>query len=122
LGYHPYEIEPHRWGWNTSTKRRKKTTEREFTTHAHVHMILSQSTHWPSEAIETPSLKLPTLHILRLASEVPGLEIDNLLALQGDNEIATSIRLASNSLDYIRQEKRSTIPGYLGTIAYDKLV
>ena len=59
---------------------------------------------------------------MRLVSEVPGRELDNLPALQGDSEIATNIRLASKSVYHIRQEKRSTIPGQLGTKAQDNLV
>ena len=60
------------------TRTMNKNTERGFTAHAHVHMTISQSNHWQTGAIETPSLKLPTLRIPRLASAIPGLEFANL--------------------------------------------
>ena len=53
------------------TRVMNKDTERGFTARAHVHRrLLSQLNHWPQEALESNPLKLPTLRILRLASNI----------------------------------------------------
>ena len=84
-----------------------KDTERGFTAHAYVHRLLAQFNHWPHEALESNSLKLPTLRILRLASTIPGLESDRLLPLQHGNAIYTSNGEALGVVDNTRLEKRS---------------
>jgi len=99
-----------------------KDTERGFTTHAHVHRLLSQFNHVPREALESNLLKLPTLRILRLASHIPGLEYDGLPPLHQDNDITTSIREASTAVDNTRQAKRATIQGQMGTKEHEKMV
>jgi len=99
-----------------------KKSERGFTAHAHVHRLITNFNHWPSEALETNQLKLPTLRILRLASTLSRFEFENLPSLHQDNDIATNIRSASNTKDQIRQENRSTLQGLPGTKEYDKLV
>ncbi len=53
-----------------------KDKERGLTAHAHAHHLISQFNHWPQEALESNPLKLPKLRILRLASNMPGLEFD----------------------------------------------
>jgi hypothetical protein len=63
------------------TRTMNKNTERGFTAHAHFYMIIAQFNHWPAEAIETPSLKLPTLRIMRLANAIPSLEFASISAL-----------------------------------------
>jgi hypothetical protein len=97
-------------------------SERGFTAHAHVHRIITDFNHWPSEALETNHLKLPTLRILRLAGTLPGFEFENLSSLHQDTDIATYIRSASQTIDQTRQENISTLQGQPGTKEYDKLV
>ena len=104
------------------TRVMNKDTERGFTVHAHVHRLLSQFNHWPQEALESNTLKLPILRIHRLASTVPGLEFDRLPPLHHDNDIATSIQEASRAVGNARQEKRTFLQGQLGTKQYDKMV
>jgi hypothetical protein len=55
-----------------------KNTERGFLANSHTLRILTQFNHWPTEALESNPLKLPTLRILRLASNIKGLELDKL--------------------------------------------
>ncbi len=74
------------------TRVMNKDTKRGFTAHARVHRILTQFNHWQQEALEATSLKIPTLRILRLASNIPGLEYDRLPPLHHDNTITISIR------------------------------
>jgi hypothetical protein len=104
------------------TRVMNKNTERGFTAHAHVHRLLSQFNHWPQEALEYNPLKLPTLRILRLASNIPGLEYDRLPPLHHDNVITTSIREASRAVANARQEKPTSLQRQLGTKEYDKMV
>jgi hypothetical protein len=99
-----------------------KNSERGFAAHAHTIRLLSQYNHWPHEALESNPLKLPTLRILKLASIFSGLKFDRLPPLHQDNEIANSIREASTAVDTIRQDKRNTIQGQLGSKEFDKLV
>ena len=73
------------------TRVMNKDTERGFTAHAHVHRLLFQFNHWPQEALESNPLRLPSLRILRLASNIPGLEYDRMPPLHQDNDITTSI-------------------------------
>ena len=65
--------------------------------------------------------KLRTFRILRLASNIPGLEYDRLPPLYHDNDIPTSIRESSRAIDKARQEKRTTLQGQIGTKEYDKM-
>lgn len=88
------------------TRSTNKNTERRFTAHAHAHRIISRFNHCPMEALETTTLKLPTLRILRLASTVSGLELEKLSGLQQDNETATNIKSASRTVDKTRQDKK----------------
>ncbi len=104
------------------TRVMNKDTEGGFTAHDHVHRLLSQFNHWPQEALESNPLKLPTLHILRLVSNISGLEYDHLPPLYHDNAIATSVREASRAVDNARQEKRTSLQGQLGTKEYDRMV
>jgi hypothetical protein len=105
------------------TRVMNKDTERGFTAHAHVHRLLSKFNHWSQEALESnPFNKLPTFRILRLTSNIPGLEYDRLPPLHQDNDINTSIRKASRAVDNARQEKRTSLQGQVGTKKYDQMV
>jgi hypothetical protein len=53
-------------------------TERGYLAHSHTLRILTQFNYWPTEALESKPLKLPTLRILRLASYIKDLELHNL--------------------------------------------
>jgi hypothetical protein len=99
-----------------------KDTERGYLVHTHTLRLLSQFGHWPTEVLEYNPLKLPTLRILRLASTIPGLAMDNLPPLHLENEIATGLRAASQATDTIRKESRHTIRAQQGTKEYDKPV
>ena len=68
-----------------------KDTERGFLAHSHTLHILTQFNHWPTKALESSPLKLPTLRILRLASTIKYLELDNLPPLLHSNDIAASL-------------------------------
>jgi hypothetical protein len=63
-----------------------------------------------------------TLRILRLASSIKGLELKNLPPLSQENEIANSLRAASQATDTTRRDNRRTIQCQQGTKEYDKLV
>jgi hypothetical protein len=104
------------------TNAMNKNTERGFTAHAQVHRLITAFNHWPSEALETNHLKLPTLRIIRMASTLPGREFENLPSLHKDNDITTSIQSASNKIDQTIQENRSALQRQSGTKEYDKLV
>ena len=98
------------------------SSERGFTSHAHVHRLLSQFNHWPIEALESNPLKLPTLRILGLVSRIPGLEFDGLPPLRHDNAITTSIREASTEVENNRQAQRASLQGKMGTKEHDKII
>jgi hypothetical protein len=85
------------------TRVMNKGTERRFTAHAHVRRLLSQFDHWPQKALESNRLKLPTQRILRLASNISGMEYDRVPPLHHDNVITTSIRESSRAVDNVRQ-------------------
>jgi hypothetical protein len=121
LGLPPTRDRATQMGIEHLTNAMNKNSERGFTTHAHVHKIITNYNHWPSKALETNHLKLPTLRILRLANTISGFEFENLPSLHHDNDIATSIRSASHTIDQIRQENKSTLQGQPGTKEYDKL-
>jgi hypothetical protein len=100
-----------------------KDTEREYPAHAHSLRLLTQFGHWPTKALESNPLKLPTLRILRLASTVHGLSMDNLPPLHFENEITTSLSRAASQATYtIRMDSRHTITSQQGTREYDKQV
>ena len=104
------------------TRVMNKDAERGFTAHAHVNRRLSQFNHWPQETLESNPLKLPTLRILRLTSNISGLEYDRMPPLHQSNDITTSIREASSAVDNDRQEKRTAIHGQIGRKEHDKMV
>jgi hypothetical protein len=84
LGLSPMRDRATQTGIEHLTRVMNKDTERGFTTHAHVHRLLTQFNHWPQEALEASPLKLPTLRIVRLANNIPGLEYDHLSPLHHD--------------------------------------
>ena len=122
LGTSPMRDRPTQMGIEHVRRVMNKYTVRGFTAHAHVHRLRTQFNHWPQEALEDNPLKLPTLRILRLASNIPWLEYDRLPPLHHDKVITTSIRESSRTVDYARQEKRTTLQGQIGTKEYDKMV
>ena len=81
LGLPPTRDRVTQMGIEHLTKVMSKNSERGFTAHAHVHRIITNFNHWPSEALETNHLKLPTLCILRLAGTLPGFKFENLPTL-----------------------------------------
>jgi hypothetical protein len=99
-----------------------KDTERGFLAYSLTLHILTQFNHWPTEAIESNPLKLPMLRILRLASNIQGLELDNFPPILHNNDIAASLRAASQAVDEIHMGKRQTLQGTMGTKDYDTLV
>ena len=100
-----------------------KDTERGYLVHSHVLRILTQFTHWwPTEALESSPLKLPTIHVLRLANTIKGLELENLPSLLSENDIATSFCVAYQAVDDARIKKRHTLPCPMGTKHFDTLV
>jgi len=105
LGLPPIRDRATQMGIEHLTRVMNKDTERWFTAHAHVHRLLSQFNHWHQEALESNPLKLPTLHILRLASNIPGLEYDHMPPVHQNNNITTSIREASSAVDNARNVK-----------------
>jgi hypothetical protein len=104
LGLLPMRDRVTQMGIEHLTRVMNKDTKRGFTAHVHVHRLLSQFNHWPQEAVESNPLKLHTLRIFRLASNIPGLEYDRLPPLHHDNAITTSIRESSRAVDNARQE------------------
>ena len=103
-------------------KTMNKDTERGFLAHSRTLRILTQFNHWPTEALKSNPLKLPTLRILRLANNIKGLELDNLPPLNHNNDIAAILKAASQAVDEALMEKRQTIQGTMGTKDYDTLV
>jgi len=95
-----------------------KDTDRVFLAHSHILRILTQFNHCPSEALESNLLKLPTLRILRLASAIKDLELDNLPPLLHSNDIPASLRTASQAVDGARMKKRQTVQGTKTTIRW----
>ena len=73
LGLPPMRDRATQMGIEHLTLVMNKDSDRGVTAHAHAHRLLSQYNHWPREALESIPLKLPTLRILRLASNIPGL-------------------------------------------------
>ena len=78
-----------------------KDTERLYLAHAHTLRLLIQFGHWPTEALESNPLKLPTLRILRLASTIRDFAMDYLPSLQLENKIATSLRNRKPQTPYV---------------------
>ena len=62
-----------------------KDTERGYLAHAHSLRLLTRFGDWPTKALESSPLKLPTLRVLKLASIIHGLAMDNLLPLHIEN-------------------------------------
>jgi hypothetical protein len=96
-------------------------TDRGYLAHAHILRLLTQSGHWPTEALESNPLKLPTLRILRLTSSIRGLSLENLPPLCHENKFAASLRTASQAIDATLLDSRRTIKCQQGTREYDKL-
>ena len=99
-----------------------KDTERGYLAHANSLRLLTQFGHWPTEALESNPLKLPTLRISRLASTIHGLVMDNLPPQHLEYETVTSLRAASQATNTIRMESRHTIESQQDTREYDKLI
>ena len=99
-----------------------KDTDMGYLAHAHTLGLLTQFSHWPTEALESNPLKLPTLRTVRLASTIQGLALDNLPPIYFENEIAISLRAASQATNSSRMDIRQTIQCQQGTREYDKLV
>ncbi len=92
-----------------------KYTERGYLAYAHVLRLLTQFGHWPSEALEFKSLRLPTLCTLRLVSSIQGLELENLPPLYKETEISTNLRAASQAIDTTSLECKHAIYWLHGT-------
>jgi hypothetical protein len=122
LGLSPMRDRATQMGIEHLTRVINKDTERGLTTHAHVHRLLSQFNQWSEEALESTPLKMSTLRILRLASNIPGLEYDRLPPLHHETDFTTSIRKSSRAVDNARQEKRTTLQRQIGTMEYDNIV
>ena len=86
-----------------------KDTDKGYLAHARTLRLQTQLGHWPTEALESNPLKLPTLRTLRLPSTIQGLALDNLPPLYIENEIASNLRAASHTTDFIRTESKRTI-------------
>ena len=87
-----------------------KDIEKGYLAHSHALRILTQFNLWPTEALESNPLKLPTLRILSLASTIKGLELENLPPLLNNNDIATSLRAASQVVDDARVTETTHTP------------
>jgi hypothetical protein len=122
LGLSPMRDRATQMGIEHLIRVMKKDTERGFTAHTHVHRLLSQFNHWPQEALESNPLKIPTLCILRFASNVPNLEYDRMPPLHQDNDITTIIREASRAVEDARRENRSSLQRQIGTKEFDKMI
>jgi len=101
---------------------RNKDTDMGYLAYAHTLRLLAQFGHWPTEDLESNPIKLTTLRTLRLACTIQGLALDNLPPLYLENEIATSLRAASQATDCICMDIKQTIQCHQGTKEYDKLV
>jgi hypothetical protein len=86
-----------------------KDTDRGYMAHAHTLRLLTQFGHWPTEALDSNPLKLPTLRILRLASYIRGLALESFPPLYLENKIPICLRVASQTIDSIRTVSRQTI-------------
>ena len=91
-----------------------KDTEQGYLAHSNTLRIPTQFKHWPTEALESNPLRLPTLRKLRLASTIKDLELDNLPPLLHSNDIAASLRAASHAVDDARVEKTTNATRHNG--------
>ena len=73
LGLSPMRDRATQMGIEYLTRVMNKDPERGFTAHAYVNRLLSQFNHWPQKTLESNPLQLPTLRILRLASNIANL-------------------------------------------------
>ena len=121
LGMPPVRDRAPQMGIKHLTRVMNKDTEGWFTANAHVHLLLSQFNYWPQEALESNPIKLPTLRILRLASNIPGLEYDSMPPLHQDNDIIISIREESSAVDNARHVKRTALQEQTGPKEHDKI-
>ena len=83
-----------------------KDMEKGYLSYSHVIRILAQFNHYPSEALGSNPLKLPTHRTLRLASTIQGLELENIYLLSHESEMATRLGAASQAAGIARHEER----------------
>jgi len=99
-----------------------KDTERGYLAHFHALRILTLFNYWPTEALESNPLKMLTLRILRLASFIKGLELENIPPLLDNNDIDTSLRAASKAVDEECMEQRYSLQCPMSTKKFDGII
>jgi hypothetical protein len=96
-----------------------KPTERGHIANMHNSRLLNTFQHWPPEALEHHSARLPTLRVHRYIADI-GIELEHLPKITIPNEIADSLRSASLAIDSHRATLREQITAPMYTPAYNK--
>ena len=110
LGYKPMRDRATQMGIEHITQTLNKPSDRGHMAYTHTINVANTYQHWPIEAYEATQARLPTLRVLSYVRNVEGMELDNIPPLQTQNQIATSIRTASESVDQQRFTQRQQIP------------
>ena len=87
-----------------------KTTDKGYIAFAHTTRVASTYHHWPKEAHEATQARLPTLSVLSYVRSIPGAEMEHIQNIQIPNQIAITIRAASEEVDPNKATQRQYIP------------
>jgi hypothetical protein len=104
------------------TKVINKPTDRGCIAYAHTEWIANTYHHWPKEAHEATQARLPTLRVLSYIRNIPGAELERIHYIQTPNQIAITIRAASEEVDRNIATQRQHIPKNLQTKDYTREV
>ena len=96
-----------------------KPTKRGHIANMHSTRLLHTYQHWPPEAIEHHSARLPTLRVHRYIATL-GIKLEHLPSIITPNNIADTLRTASTTIDLHRASRREQITAPMHTPAYHK--
>ena len=92
-----------------------KPTERGHIDYAHTTRVANTYHYWPKEEHEATQGRLPTPRVLSSIRNIQWAELEHIQNIQTPNQIAITIRAASEEVDRNRATQRQHIPQKLQT-------
>ncbi len=95
-----------------------KPRDKGYMAYAHTTRVANTYHHWPKEVHEATQARLPILRVLLYLRNIPGMELEHIQNITTPNQIAITIRAASEEVDRNRATQRQNIAKNLQTKYY----